>query len=215
MKEKFITFEGIEGSGKTTQIRLLKDALVLKGHEVLMTREPGGTPLGDAIRQIVLHPQYIGMDPRSELLLYGAARAQHVSQVIEPALVAGKIVLCDRYTDATSAYQGNGRGFPHEWIEWINRVTAYQHKPFLTILLDCPVEKGLSRARLRMAGEDGMMAEDRFERESLAFHEKIRQGYLQLAAKEPKRFVVLNATQSPEKLHHQIVQIVFERLGLV
>jgi dTMP kinase len=190
----FITFEGPEGCGKTTQIKLLADSLAEKGSRVLLTREPGGCPISDKIREVLLDAANSGMVPLTELFLYAAARAQHVSEIITPALEAGNIVICDRFTDATVAYQGHGRQLDLALIGQLNRLAIGQLRPHLTILLDCPVEIGLGRAVARIEATKGAK-EERFEQESIQFHQRVRAGYLQLAAAEPDRFVVIDGNQ--------------------
>ena len=207
----FITFEGIEGSGKSTQIRLLNDFLKLRGHETVLTREPGGTPIGDDIRHILLASENREISPLCELLLYNACRAQHLSQLIGPALKAGKTVLCDRYWDATIAYQGYGRGFPLEMIDTLNRLVAGDVKPHLTFLLDLDHQTGLNRARERNAVKQGKN-ESRFENEELPFHKKVREGYLALASKEPERIVIIDANREVEAVHQAIVMKVLTSL---
>jgi len=197
----FITFEGIEGCGKTTQIRLLAERLRQHGREVLVTREPGGCPIADAIRGILLHPDSSALAPRAELLLYSAARAQHVDEVIQPALSRGTLVLCDRFIDATVAYQGGGRGLDPSLIDSLNTLATGGLLPGLTLLLDMPAEEGLQRARRRNTATP---EEDRFERENLAFHRRVRDAYLELA-RQHERFLVIDATGS--------VAAVAERIG--
>lgn len=187
----FITFEGIEGSGKTTQLLRLQDYLQTMGYQTVATREPGGCPIADAIRTLLLNPDNDAMAARTELLLYGAARAQHVTEVIRPALAAGKTVLCDRFADATTVYQGAGRGLDMSQLEAMNSFATDGLTPDLTLLLDYPVEAGLQRARERNRN-DNLLSEGRFELEALSFHQLIRQGYLDLAARE-KRFCVIDA----------------------
>ena len=189
----FITFEGIEGCGKTTQLRLLKEALEGRGSRVTATREPGGCPIADKMRAILLDADNSAITPLSELLLYAAARAQHVREVIVPALDAGGIVLCDRFTDATIAYQGDGRGLDLATIGELNRLATGGVEPHLTVLIDCPVEVGLSRALARIESTSGAR-EERFELESVRFHERVRDGYLRLAAAYPERFVVVDGS---------------------
>jgi dTMP kinase len=179
----FITFEGVEGSGKTTQIELLEDYLNQKGHKVVRTREPGGTALGESLRKILLQKD-LHVLPLSELLIFMAMRTQHMEEFIGPALKEGKIVLCDRFVDASYAYQGYGRGIDLGIIQTLNRLVTKGVTPNLTILLDCPVEEGLGRKRKQ--DDQG----DRFEEEGLSFHEKIRQGYIKLAEGDPRFFVV-------------------------
>lgn len=190
----FITFEGIEGCGKSTQLARLAELLQGSGHRVRTTREPGGCPIADAVRRILLDSANHAMDCRSELLLYAAARAQHVAEVIRPALAAGEIVLCDRFSDATLAYQGYGRGLALALIEDLNRIATDGLVPDLTLLLDFPVETGLARARSRNSDRSGP-DEGRFEEESLAFHDRVRAGYLTLARNQD-RFRVIDATGS-------------------
>ena len=203
----FITFEGIEGSGKTTQIRLLAEQLQQKNQQVLLTREPGGCQIADQIRGILLHPDNMAMVSRTELLLYAAARAQHIEEVVRPALTAGKIVLCDRFTDATLAYQGDGRGLERSLIIQLNQLAAGDCRPDLTLLFDLPVEIGLGRARQRETDLQDS-SEGRFEREQLDFHQRIRDGYLTLATAEPQRFRVIDASRSREQMTKEITDIV-------
>lgn len=200
----FITFEGIEGCGKTTQIRLLAECLRRGGLEVLVTREPGGCPIADAIRGILLHSGNSALVPRAELLLYAAARAQHVDEVIRPALSSGTLVLCDRFIDATVAYQGDGRGLDPSVIASLNTLATDGLLPDMTLLLDMPAEKGLRRARRRNASAP---EEDRFERESLDFHRRVRDGYLRLARQE-ERFMVIDATGTVEAVAGRISSVV-------
>ena len=194
----FITFEGIEGSGKSTQIRRLHDYLTAHGQAVLMTREPGGCAIADAIRAILLDPANQAMTARTELLLYAAARAQHVEQVIRPALAAGTTVLCDRFFDATTAYQGGGRGLDQPLIETLNAIATDGLCPDLTLLLDFAAEDGLRRARQRNH-DSNLLDEGRFELETIDFHRRVRQSYLQLAGSEP-RFRIIDATGGPDEV---------------
>lgn len=194
---RFITVEGIEGAGKSTLLQGLSDALRARGIGVCATREPGGTPLAEDIRGLVLARRAEGMPPAAELLLMFAARASHVAQRIEPALARGEWVLCDRFTDASRAYQGGGRGIDPASIESLARVAHPGLAPDLTLLLDLPPEAGLSRARQRGAGGD------RFEDEALAFFTRVRAAYLALASAEPRRFRVLDATLPPAELLQQ------------
>lgn len=190
---RFITFEGIEGSGKTTQMRRLAATLRARGLDVVATREPGGTPVGDQIRAILLHPASV-MGPWTELLLYAAARAEHLEQVIRPALAAGKLVLCDRFTDATRAYQGFARGLPLEAIEALHGLGPLALEPDRTLLFDLDPAEGLARARGRAAGgAAGAGSEDRFEQEAVAFHDRVRAGYRDLARLHPARFRMIDA----------------------
>lgn len=212
MKGTFITFEGIEGSGKSTQIVLLADYLIARGFSVSLTREPGGTAIGDQVRKILLDPANTALDPRAELLLYAAGRAQHLAELIGPRLRAGGIVLCDRFSDATLAYQGYGRGLDLEMILALDRLVTEGMRPDFTILLDIDAAAGLSRARGRNS-RGGLEAEARFENEDLSFHERVRQGYLNLAKREPGRWRVVDASPSPEAIQHEIRGIVDEMLG--
>lgn len=203
MKGKFITFEGIEGSGKTTQIAEVAAYLKGKGHEIVQTREPGGTEIGDQIRKILLDPTNTKMSARTELLLYAASRAQHVEEVIRPALKDGKIVLCDRYSDATTAYQGAARNLSKDIIVGLDKIATDHLIPDLTFLFDLPAWVGLNRAHARNKGEG---IEDRFENEKLDFHEKVRQGYLKIAVAEPKRVVVIDATKQVETIYLELIE---------
>jgi dTMP kinase len=199
----FITFEGIEGCGKTTQIGHLTAYLGKTNRPFLLTREPGGTAIGDRIRQILLSSENSKMEPTAEFFLYMAARVQHIRQVVLPALQEGKIVLCDRYADATFAYQGYGRGLDLSWIEETHRRVLGSVKPQLTFLLDLPAEEGLRRAWKRM--ENQAVKEDRFEKEALAFHQRVREGYLLLARMEPERIIVLDGMRDEQSLRQEII----------
>lgn len=204
---RFITFEGGEGSGKTTQIRLLAAWLTEQGYDVLTTREPGGTRIGDAIRALLLDPSYTEMRPETEILLFSAARAQIVGQVIRPHLARGGIVLCDRFADSTLAYQGYGRQLDLETLRQITSFATGNLVPDLTICLDLPVEVGLQRKR------GGDRAEwTRMEQEQIAFHERVRRGFLALAAAEPQRWLVLDATRPAEEIQATIRQRVAKYL---
>lgn len=208
----FITFEGIEGSGKTTQIAMIAEFLRHQGQDVVTTREPGGCPIADAIREILLNPANDALNNRAELLLYAAARAQHVAEVIQPALNQGKIVLCDRYTDATLAYQGYGRGLDLSLIEELNSLACADCRPHLTLVLDMPHETGLQRA-LDRNNVQNMTDEGRFEQESLDFHRRVREGYLALAKKEPQRMRVIDATGKPGVVSERLIACVRNFLG--
>jgi dTMP kinase len=191
-----ITLEGGEGSGKSTQAQDLKELLEAKGFTVTLTREPAGCPLGRRVRELLTDPS-LELDPRSELLLFAAARAQHVAEVIRPALERGEVVICDRFSDSSVAYQGYGRGLSLDDVRLANGIASQGLVPDLTVLLDVPVEVGLARK----AGED---APDRIGQEGPEFHERVRQGYLALAAAEPRRFLVVDATLSPEEITRTI-----------
>ena len=199
----FITFEGIEGCGKTTQIGRLTSYLESVHRPFLVTREPGGTEIGDQIRGILLSAENAGMEPMTELFLYAAARVQHLRQVIVPALQAGRLVICDRFMDATMAYQGYGRGLDLSWIGEIHRRAMENIRPDLTFLLDLPIEMGLKRARKRIEGQ--AIKEDRFENEEMEFHRRVREGYLQIARDDPARVVILNGGKDERILHDEIV----------
>ena len=203
----FITFEGVEGSGKTTQIRRLKRYLTRKGIPCERTREPGGCPIGEKVRRILLDPDHRGMVRYTEFLLYEASRAQHVKEVIHPLLEDGISVLCDRFNDATIAYQGYGRKIDLGLIERLNLLTSQGLKPDITFLLDCPSDLGLKRAvqRNQMLGKE---KEDRFEREAIAFHRRVRKGYLAIAKREPHRVKVIDTRQGEEKVFEKIRQVV-------
>ncbi|MBI3447740.1 MAG: dTMP kinase [Acidobacteria bacterium] len=208
----FITFEGIEGSGKTTQVRLLSEYLTSKGVQHVVTREPGGTVVGEKIRALLLDPRS-RMVPITELLLYGAARAQHIEEVIQPALGEGKVVLCDRFTDATAAYQGAGRQLPMNVIRVLNSLASADIKPDLTLLLDLDPSAGLARARVRNTSA-GATSTTRFDDEEIAFHTRVRDGYLEIAREEATRVRVIAADSSPEKVAKQILTHVKRRLSL-
>jgi dTMP kinase len=183
----FITFEGPEGSGKTTQLRLLEAWLRQQGYDVLATREPGGTAISEAVRSILLDPAHTEMRPETEILLFSAARAQIVAQVIRPHLARGGIVLCDRYADSTLAYQGYGRGLDLDILRAITAFATGGLLPHLTIYLDIPIEIGLRRK----AAQEW----NRLEAQTRAFHQRVRQGYLEMAAAEPERWLVVDASQ--------------------
>jgi dTMP kinase len=194
---KFITFEGPEGSGKSTQIKHLVEKLEARNITVLCTREPGGTATGEAIRNILQHDAVDeALSERAELLLFAASRAQLMNQIILPALKKGTWVLCDRFIDSTMAYQGYARGMSLEILNQINTFAIEERKPDLTLLLDLDIERGFDRLEERYS--DGAASADRFERETRDFHHRVRDGYHQLAAGEPERFRVINADQPIE-----------------
>jgi dTMP kinase len=199
----FITFEGIEGSGKTTQIGLLHGALLTRGVDAVLTREPGGTPTGDRIRTLLLDSASV-MSAPTELLLYAAARAEHLETLIRPALAAGRTVLCDRFTDATYAYQGYGRGLPLGLIDAIHALPVLATVPDRTVLIDLDPGVALQRARRREASK--AVDESRFEREAAAFHERVRRGYLELAKRAPARFAVVDGSGGPETVHRRVME---------
>jgi dTMP kinase len=208
----FITFEGIEGCGKTTQISLLAETLIRQGLACFATREPGGTAIGEAIRGIFLHCANDDMLPVTELLLVTAARAQHVERVIKPRLRSGAIVLCDRFIDATVAYQGCASGLGRDMVMRCHDLFVGSLMPDVTLLLDCPVEIGLarSRERNRAAGKD--LDEGRFEERGRAFHEQVRAGYLEQARREPARFEIIPAEGRPGDIHRHVAESVLRRM---
>jgi len=207
MQGVFITVEGIEGSGKSTQISLLAEQLKGAGRHVTLTREPGGTAIGDQVRKILLDPANKALDPTAELLLYAASRAQHLKEVILPGLADGRIVLCDRFSDATLAYQGYGRGLDITMITTLDRIVCAGLKPEATLLLDIDAETGVGRARGRNSSK-GLHHEARFENEAIAFHERVRRGYLALAKQETRRFRVVDASGTPEEVQRELRRIV-------
>ena len=196
----FITLEGGEGAGKTTQMPHLAEYLTGLGHQVVATREPGGTAIGRRIRAILLDPDSVGLVPAAELLLYAADRAQHAGELILPALSAGKTVICDRYYDATLAYQGFGRGLDRALIEAAHGAFLQEAWPDLTLLFDIPPESGLARARSRKNGDEG-----RFEAEELGFHRRVREGYRRISEAEPKRFAMIDADADPETVRGRML----------
>lgn len=201
----FITFEGGEGSGKTFQARALYRKLSQLAIPVLLTHEPGGTLLGKKLARWLRWAQDTGISPLTELLMFNASRAQLVEEIVRPHLKGGKVVICDRYADSTIAYQGYGRGLSLETVRAINSVATQGLNPSLTVLLDIPAEAGLTRK--------GARKRDRFEQEALAFHQRVREGYLKLAASEPERWLVIDATQSKEKIKEIIWQKVRQLLA--
>ncbi len=201
MTGKFISFEGGDGAGKSTQLFLLSEDLEARGRRVVLTREPGGTRLSEQIRSWVLHESDALCKP-AELLLIFAARAQHISEVIKPALLRGDWVLCDRFTDASYAYQGGGRGLPAELIQQVEAVSTECMQPDLTLLLDLPVIEGIERSVNR--GQGG----DRFEEQDIEFKRRVRQAYLNRQSNEPDRIRIINATRSIESVHTQILDLI-------
>lgn len=206
----FITFEGIEGSGKSTVLWRLEAYLKERGYEVVVTREPGGSRLGITLRQVLLDMASRDLTREAELFLYLADRAQHVAQVIKPALDAGKIVLCDRYVDSTTAYQAYGRGLDPKLLHTLNDVAVAGVWPDMTVLLDLEPEMGLNRALARNVAEAKTFNEGRFEAESLAFHTRVREGYLTLAALHRERMRVVNAAQGPDQVFESVRAVVEE-----
>jgi dTMP kinase len=203
---RFITLEGTEGAGKSTALALVREAVEGAGHGVTVTREPGGTPLGEELREVLLGHKHNGMSDDAELLLMFAARAEHLHQVIEPALAAGHWVICDRFTDATYAYQGGGRGLSRARIAQLEQWVQGDRRPDLTLLLDLPVQQGLERAGRRSAP-------DRFESEQTAFFERVRQAYLDIAARETDRVRVVDAGQELSQVSAAIRTVMEDFLG--
>ncbi|MGB5650659.1 MAG: dTMP kinase [Sedimenticolaceae bacterium] len=196
----FVTVEGIEGAGKTTCLDLIEQSIRRHGHRLLVTREPGGTPLGEDLRKLLLGHRHEGMADDTELLLMFAARAEHLSARIEPALAAGSWVLCDRFTDATYAYQGYGRGVDLGRIATLESWVQGDRRPDLTLIMDLPVELGLERAGRRSTP-------DRFESQALEFFQRVREGYLALAAAAPERFRVIDAARSLSEVSQQVAGV--------
>jgi dTMP kinase len=208
----FVTFEGIEGCGKTTQIRLLKDSLEKEGYRVITTREPGGTPIGDKIRDILLDAGNREIDLKTELMLYQAARAQHVNDIIRPSLKEGHVVICDRFTDATLVYQGYAQKLNKDFIALLNQFVTDKLIPDLTILIDCPVEIGLKRAQERIAQNLDGPAEDRFEEKNYEFHQAVRLGYLDTADNNNTRFLIVDGREDPASVHGSILSAVLKKV---
>jgi len=200
----FITFEGIEGCGKSTQLERLALRLRDAGVEHVVTREPGGTALGRGLRALLLAPDDTPIASEVELLLYTADRAQHLTEVVEPALARGRVVLCDRYLDATLAYQGYGRGLGVDRVLALHRDPPLDRRPDRTVLLDLDPELALERARARNEGLGVADSEGRYEQEALAFHRRVRDGYLALAAAEPRRIAIVDARGAPAEVAHRV-----------
>jgi dTMP kinase len=214
VRGRFITFEGTEGSGKSTQLRLLADELRASGRAVTTTREPGGTSFGRTLRGLLLDPAASGIAPLAELFLYLADRAHHAREIVAPALGRGEWVICDRFADATVAYQGYGRGLDIGFIKDASGRAASGLAPDLTLLLDLEdVSEGIARARRRQTGDGTAGVEDRFEREELAFHRRVRDGYRALAAAEPERIRLLPADLPAERLHRRVLEEVARVAG--
>lgn len=201
----FITFEGGEGAGKTTQIEMLKAALEAKGHQVVMTREPGGTPEAEKIRELLVQRDGGNWTALAEVMLFFTARHMHVETKIKPALADGKVVICDRFTDSTIAYQGYGHGFSLDTLDEVQKLTIGDFKPDRTFILDIPVNVGLERAGKRMDGHGDGSTEDRYERMKTEFHERLREGFLSIAAMDAHRCVVIDAQQPIEHIHDEII----------
>ena len=204
MRGRFITFEGIDGSGKSTQLRLLAGDLRVRGFDVLTTFQPGGTPLGRRLREAFLETEE-NVHPMAELLLFAADRAQHVNFLIKPALAAGRIVISDRYADATAAYQGAGRGFDEKTIDQVINLATGGLTPDLTLFFDIPIEKAILRTNARTNDET---IKNRMDQETTDFYERVRRAYLEIAAREPRRFVVIDANGSIEEVHARVSEVV-------
>lgn len=213
MRGQFITFEGPEGGGKTTQAKRLIERLKMKGLEVVYTREPGGTPTGEAIRDILQHDvTKEPISPATEVLLFAASRAQLVARVIRPALERGAWVVCDRFADSTTAYQGYGRGFDLDQILTINQFAIHGATPDVTFLLDVDLDEGFRRITARHKEKECPL--DRIEREARTFHEKVRAGYLELAARFPERFRLLNGMGSQDRVSEEIWEMIQRECAL-
>ncbi|MGZ4833968.1 MAG: dTMP kinase [Terriglobales bacterium] len=213
VRGKFITFEGLDGCGKSTQLEKLATELRQRGIDVITTREPGGTNIGESIRAVLLDSRTAGLDAHAEMALMFAARAQLIAQVIAPALDAGQWVLCDRFTDSTEAYQGGGRQLGSDAVLQLHKTLCRGLWPDLTILMDCDVSSSVGRARRRnRAATEEAPNENRFEKESYAFFTRVRNAFLEIARREPQRVALVDARPKLEIVHPQIVRVVFERL---
>lgn len=215
---KFITFEGLDGTGKSTQMRKLAAALRQAGHKVIETREPGGTATGEKIRKVLLDSGTSGLDARAEMALMFASRAQHIAEVIEPGLASGSIVLCDRFTDSTEAYQGSGRKLGSDPVRELHRVLCGNLQPDLTLLLDSNPHASVRRARRRnqrvSKNEARGHDENRFEQETRAFFARVRDGFAAIAKREPGRVVMIDARGTPAQTHHRIAEVVRRKLKI-
>lgn len=212
-KGLFISLEGGEGSGKTTQINRLAESLTNEGYRVVTTREPGGTPEGESVRNLLVQREGGNWNAMAEILLLFAARVMHVEKIIKPAIESGKIIICDRFTDSTFAYQGYGRGFDIDVIKDIQKLTIEDLAPDITFMLDIDAKQGLERSTKRLSGIAGFeQTEDRFERLDIDFHERLRQGFLSIAQNEPTRCHVIDALQEPENVFDAIKTIVWQQL---
>ena len=210
MSGKFITLEGGEGAGKTTQIKLLADALKAGGLDPIITREPGGSPAAEVIRSLLVEGAVDRWQPMTEALLNFAARLEHVQEIIEPALVAGRWVLCDRFADSTVAYQGYGHDLGRAVIDELHRLVLGYFQPDLTVILDIPIAAGLARATNRERAEGSR--EDRYEHMDEGFHQRLRDGFIDIARRNPERCVVIDAAQEPDKVQAEIRAVVGQRL---
>lgn len=201
----FVTLEGVEGAGKSTHARMLAQGLEAMGLRVMLTREPGGTPIGKAIRAVLLDPAHKEMHPTAELLLYAADRRQHVEQAIRPALARGEVVICDRYSDSTRAYQGHARGLGAELLDKVDELATGGLRPDVTLLFDLPVEVGMERNR-------GAGKSDRMELEAREFHERVREGFLQIATTEPQRVKLIDASLAVDEVHREAFDVLLAAL---
>lgn len=215
MAGQFVTLEGIDGSGKSTVLNRLAQALADKGYPVVATREPGGTAIGRAIRAVLLDVESAGMSPLCEAFLYAADRAQHVAEVIRPALEAGKLVLCDRFTDSTLVYQGSARGLDLAWLESLCSTASGGLVPVKTLLLDLPVEEGLKRLGRRRAAQGEGRYEARFDEETIAFHRRVYDGYMALAKADKERFAIIDASLSVEDVIRACIEALAPELASV
>lgn len=202
----FVTVEGGEGTGKSTQLQILKEQLEAKGHQVIVTREPGGSPKADAIRELILDDRLVGVDPMAELMLYQASRAQHVAEVILPALEAGKVVLCDRYTDSSLVYQGKARGLSAKFVEAANEISTQGLRPDITFFFDLDPRIGLGRI-----GSRGVI--DRMERERFEFHQMVYEGYRALARKDRQRIKRIDASRTREEISEEILASILRKVS--
>jgi dTMP kinase len=208
LRGKFITFEGIDGSGKTTQLRMLASDLRVKGYNVVTTMEPGGTPLGRRLREAFLETEE-NVSPLAELLLFAADRAQHIDLLVKPAIEEGKIVISDRFADATFAYQGAGRGFPEPLVNQVIKIATGGLKPDLTLFFDISIDKAILRLGSR---DDSGEKKNRMDLETTEFYERVHAAYLQVAAKEPNRFITVDGNGSLEEVHKRVLKVVTEFL---
>ena len=214
---KFITFEGLDGTGKSTQMRKLAVVLREAGHKVIETREPGGTPTAEKIRKVLLDSGTAGLAPLAEMALMFASRAQHIAEVIEPGLAAGNIVLCDRFTDSTEAYQGSGRRLGSEPVRELHRILCGNLQPDLTILMDSNPHASVRRARQRnqrASKTSGRIHdENRIEKETRSFFARVREGYLAIAKREPERVAIVDARGMPQQTHQKILEVLSSRMA--
>lgn len=211
LQGRFITFEGLDGSGKSTHAQLTADYLETLGCEVVLTREPGGTPLAEEIRRIILTPTVEKLAPPTEILLYAAARAQHVSEVIKPALAAGKVVICDRFIDSNIVYQGYGLGYGPEQIRQVNQLAVDGLNPDLTFFIDVDTQEALGRIKARPSSQP---TGDRIELRAFSFHQRVRDGYLKLAENEERIIRIIAATRSVDMIQEELIRVLHDRYNL-